>query len=122
MAAVIAKNTVGSSWRKTLGSREWSRVQEDEKASVRRRALDCLLQDRSERVAIQVDSLHTGETRSSLRMGLHELLKLVSRQCFSFKALHRAAAGISQDQLAALKTDWILLVLTHVQSLQHDLL
>lgn len=26
MAAVVAKNAVGSSWRKTLGSREWSRV------------------------------------------------------------------------------------------------
>lgn len=26
MAAVVAKNAVGSSWRKTVGSREWSRV------------------------------------------------------------------------------------------------
>ena len=26
MAAVIAKNAVGSSWRKVVGSREWSRV------------------------------------------------------------------------------------------------
>ena len=26
MAAVVAKNAVGSSWRKTIGSREWSRV------------------------------------------------------------------------------------------------
>ena len=26
LAAVVAKNAVGSSWRKTMGSREWSRV------------------------------------------------------------------------------------------------
>ena len=53
LAAVVAKNAVGSSWRKTLGSREWSRVPEAEKAVVRRRAVACLLEDPSERVAIQ---------------------------------------------------------------------
>ena len=31
LAAVIAKNAVGSSWRKTLGTREWSRVPDEEK-------------------------------------------------------------------------------------------
>ena len=31
LAAVIAKNAVGSSWRKTLGTREWSRVPAEEK-------------------------------------------------------------------------------------------
>ena len=30
-AAVLAKNAVGSSWRKTLGSREWSRVPNEER-------------------------------------------------------------------------------------------
>lgn len=35
MAAVVAKNAVGASWRKTLGTREWSRVPDEEKAAVR---------------------------------------------------------------------------------------
>lgn len=35
LAVVIAKNTIGSSWRKTLGTREWSRVPDEEKRMVR---------------------------------------------------------------------------------------
>ena len=38
MAAVVAKNAVGSSWRKTLGSREWSRVPGAWPASLSRQA------------------------------------------------------------------------------------
>ena len=60
LAAVVAKNAVGSSWRKTLGSREWSRVPEAEKAVVRRRAVACLLEDPSERVAIQARPCRPG--------------------------------------------------------------
>ena len=33
LAAVLAKNAVGSSWRKMVDSREWSRVSLDEKRS-----------------------------------------------------------------------------------------
>jgi len=40
---VVAKNTVGSSWRKTLGSREWSKVPEEEKVAVREGAQSLLL-------------------------------------------------------------------------------
>jgi hypothetical protein len=35
MAAVLAKNFVGSSLRKTAGTREWDSVEEPEKAHVR---------------------------------------------------------------------------------------
>lgn len=40
---VVAKNAVGSSWRKTLGSREWSRVPDEEKALVREGVVQLLL-------------------------------------------------------------------------------
>jgi hypothetical protein len=49
LAAVIAKNTVGSSWRKTLGTREWSRVPAEEKSVVRESVLRLLLADPSDR-------------------------------------------------------------------------
>jgi hypothetical protein len=51
LAAVIAKNAVGSSWRKTLGTREWSRVPGEEKVTVREAVLRLLLADPSERCA-----------------------------------------------------------------------
>lgn len=54
LAAVIAKNAVGSSWRKTLGTREWSRVPAEEKGAVREAVLRLLLTDPSDRVSIQV--------------------------------------------------------------------
>ncbi len=43
LAVVVAKNAVGSSWRKTLGTREWSRVPDSEKAMVREGAMQLLL-------------------------------------------------------------------------------
>ena len=43
LACVVAKNAVGSSWRKTLGSREWSKVPEEEKVAVRDGAVTLLL-------------------------------------------------------------------------------
>lgn len=43
LAAVVAKNVVGASWRKTLGSREWARISEEEKAAVRDAAGNLLL-------------------------------------------------------------------------------
>ena len=48
---MIAKNTVGSSWRKTLGTREWSRVPSEEKTAVREAVLRLLLADPSDRCA-----------------------------------------------------------------------
>jgi hypothetical protein len=43
LAVVIAKNAVGSSWRKTLGTREWSRVPDEEKVLVKEAALTLML-------------------------------------------------------------------------------
>ena len=40
---MIAKNAVGSSWRKTLGTREWSRVPEEEKRIVHEATLALML-------------------------------------------------------------------------------
>lgn len=54
LAAVIAKNAVGSSWRKTLGTREWSRVPSEEKGMVREAVMRMLLNDPSERVSVQM--------------------------------------------------------------------
>lgn len=53
MAVVVAKNTVGSSWRKTLSTREWSHIPEEEKHYVRTTAMSILLQDTSDRIALQ---------------------------------------------------------------------
>jgi hypothetical protein len=63
MAAVVAKNAVGSSWRKTLGTREWSRVPAGEKAAVRAASLRLLFSEASERVAIQLGLLITNIAR-----------------------------------------------------------
>ncbi|PSC67511.1 importin-11 isoform X1 [Micractinium conductrix] len=63
MAAVVAKNAVGSSWRKTLGSREWSRVPEEEKQYIRSTAMAALLGDPSDRVALQITLLITNIAR-----------------------------------------------------------
>ncbi|KAG1678184.1 hypothetical protein FOA52_016121 [Chlamydomonas sp. UWO 241] len=63
LAAVIAKNTVGASWRKTLGTREWSRVPDDEKHLVREATLSLLLTDSSDRVATQLTLLITNISR-----------------------------------------------------------
>ncbi len=63
LAVVVAKNAVGSSWRKTVGSREWSRVPDEEKAFARAAALRVLLADTSERVALQAALLVTNAAR-----------------------------------------------------------
>ena len=57
LATVLAKNAVGSSWRKTLGTREWSRIPESEKEHVRSVAASLLLQEPQERVATQTGLL-----------------------------------------------------------------
>jgi hypothetical protein len=53
MAVVVAKNVVGSSWRKTLGSREWSRVPAEEKSAVRQAVIQLLLTDPSDRYELK---------------------------------------------------------------------
>lgn len=53
LAIVLAKNAVGSSWRKTLGTREWSRIPDDEKAYVRSTAANLLFVEPHRRVATQ---------------------------------------------------------------------
>lgn len=53
LAAVLAKNAVGSSWRKTLGTREWSRIPETEKEYVRSAAANLLFTEPQRRVATQ---------------------------------------------------------------------
>jgi hypothetical protein len=54
MAVVLAKNTVGSNWRKTLGSREWVRVPAAEQAAVRGAVLQLLLTEPSDRWVVGV--------------------------------------------------------------------
>ena len=63
IAAIIAKNAVGSSWRKTLGSREWSKVPDEEKAAVRSTAARLLLSEDSNRVSVQLGLLITNIAR-----------------------------------------------------------
>ena len=60
---MVAKNSVGSSWRKTLGTREWSRVPSDEKVAVRASALRLLFSETSDRVATQLALLITNIAR-----------------------------------------------------------
>lgn len=57
LATVLAKNAVGSSWRKTLGTREWSRIPESEKEHVRSTAANLLLYEPQRRVATQTGLL-----------------------------------------------------------------
>jgi hypothetical protein len=63
LAIVVAKNAVGSSWRKTVASREWSHVPDEEKTFTRSAALSLLLQDPSDRVALQLGLLITNIAR-----------------------------------------------------------
>jgi len=77
LAVVIAKNAVGSSWRKTLGSREWSRVPEEEKRVVNDAAFNLLLSDSSERVATQLSLLITNIARFDFPGRSDKLLQIL---------------------------------------------
>ena len=57
LAAIVAKNAVGSSWRKTMGTKEWSRVPEDEKAFIRSSVEGMLLSDPSDQIALHLTLL-----------------------------------------------------------------
>ena len=63
LAAIVAKNAVGSSWRKTMGSREWSWVPAEEKSVVRDQALRFLFSEPSDAVALQLGLLVTNIAR-----------------------------------------------------------
>ena len=78
LAAVLAKNAVGSSWRKTLGSREWSRVPAEEKAGVRSAALRLLFAEPAERVAVQLAMLVTNIARYKRVVEQDQLAALLS--------------------------------------------
>lgn len=53
-AAVLAKNVVGSSQRKVLHTREWTRVPEDERQLVKDMSLQLLVSEESDQIAMQV--------------------------------------------------------------------
>ena len=69
LAAVIAKNAVGSSWRKTVDSREWSRVSLQEKQYVQAHAVHSLLGDPSDKVAVQLALLVANIARCDHKQG-----------------------------------------------------
>ena len=91
LAAVVAKNAVGSSWRKTLGTREWSRVPEDERHYVRSRALPLLLLDPSDRCA-----------KVSILFGLTEALNTE----WSKNDPERLCNGVVLCSLAVWRSSW----------------
>uniref|UniRef100_A0A7S3VSI4 Importin N-terminal domain-containing protein n=1 Tax=Dunaliella tertiolecta TaxID=3047 RepID=A0A7S3VSI4_DUNTE len=78
LACVVAKNAVGSSWRKTLGSREWSKVPEEEKKVVLEGALTLLLTDPSEKIATQLSLLVTNIARFDFPGRSPELLEALA--------------------------------------------
>ncbi|KAK9845638.1 hypothetical protein WJX84_002303, partial [Apatococcus fuscideae] len=80
-AAVLAKNAVGSSWRKTLGSREWSRVPDQEKQRVRDSALQLLLSEQSSRIAVQLALLVTNISRFDFPAHWPSLLTDLASAC-----------------------------------------
>eukprot|EP00198_Chlamydomonas_reinhardtii_P012580 XP_001701917.1 predicted protein [Chlamydomonas reinhardtii] len=110
LAVVVAKNAVGSSWRKTLGTREWSRVPDEEKAVVREGAVQLLLADPSERVALQLSLLITNIARFDFPGRSENLLQLLlsaaswdaqlppAVKLRSLKALKRVLQGLGSKR------------------------
>ncbi|KAG2435256.1 hypothetical protein HXX76_007334 [Chlamydomonas incerta] len=110
LAVVVAKNAVGSSWRKTLGTREWSRVPDEEKAVVRDGAVQLLLADPSERVALQLSLLVTNIARFDFPGRSENLLQLLlsaaswdaqlppAVKLRSLKALKRVLQGLGSKR------------------------
>jgi len=75
---VVAKNAVGSSWRKTVASREWSHVPEEEKEFIRYTALSLLFRDPSDRVAANLGLLITNIARFDVPRPWETLLPMLS--------------------------------------------
>ncbi|KAL4518028.1 hypothetical protein Ndes2526A_g01512 [Nannochloris sp. 'desiccata'] len=78
LAVVVAKNAVGSSWRKTVASREWSHVPDQEKAFIRSTALSLLLRDPSDRVALQLGLLITNIARFDVPRPWESLIPILA--------------------------------------------
>ena len=57
LACIVAKNAVGSSWRKTISTREWSHVSLEEKILLRTLLPEILLKEPSDPIAIQISLL-----------------------------------------------------------------
>ncbi|GLI59709.1 hypothetical protein VaNZ11_001566 [Volvox africanus] len=109
LAVVVAKNTVGSSWRKTLGTREWSRVPDAEKAVVREGAMQLLLTDPSDRVSLQLSLLITNIARFDFPGRAENLLQVLISAAWEvqlplavklrvLKALKRVLQGLSSKR------------------------
>jgi hypothetical protein len=97
LAAVVAKNAVGSSWRKTVATREYSRLPEAERAGVRALALELLFAEPSPRVATQLSLLVTNVARRAPSKGprLHTLCRRGVR-CPPFCIARRRHAAAMQ--------------------------
>lgn len=74
LAAIVAKNAVGSSWRKTMGTKEWSRVPEDEKLFIRSAVEGMLLSEPSEQIALQLTLLIANMAQFDFPSGWPHLL------------------------------------------------
>ena len=74
LSVMALKNCVGSSWRKTLSTREWLRVPEAERQAARGAALNLLLNHPSERVATQACLLVANVARFDVPRRWPELL------------------------------------------------
>ncbi|GAX82609.1 hypothetical protein CEUSTIGMA_g10035.t1 [Chlamydomonas eustigma] len=106
LAVVIAKNAVGSSWRKTLGTREWSRVPDEEKALVKEATVSLMLSEPLERLATQLALLLTNIARFDFPGRapnmLNQLLNVAGSQdapptqrLRAMKALYNVLRGLS---------------------------
>jgi hypothetical protein len=74
LAAIVAKNAVGSSWRKTMGTKEWSRVPDDEKVFIRGAVEGMLLSDPSDQIALQLTLLIANMAQFDFPSGWPHLL------------------------------------------------
>ncbi|MEW5315517.1 MAG: hypothetical protein WDW38_006939 [Sanguina aurantia] len=108
LATVIAKNAVGSSWRKTLGTREWSRVPPEEKQTVRAMAMSMLMSEPNALIARQLGLLIANIARFDFPTHAETLLLTLIREASWESAAHvtcklRALKAL-RDVLGALST------------------
>ena len=105
LATISLKNCVGSTWRKTLASREWMRVPEGERAFVRATALSLLLHDPSHAVALHAALLVSNVARFDAPRRWPELLETLleagrdggqpERQARALKALKHVLTALT---------------------------
>ena len=111
LAVMALKNCVGSSWRKTLSTREWLRVPEAERQAARGAALNLLLNHPSERVATQACLLVANVARFDVPRRWPELLgellassrpgNAVSRRSRALKALKHVCRAMAGTRVAS---------------------